>query len=151
MSTSRNTAYPVYLANTDSAVTSGISINSGPGDASGRKSYVTFTTPGVYNIAFSAQMHRTQGGSNSLVSFWLRRDGVNIPATNTDITLMSNTNHSVAAWNFFVPINCDGACDQIQLMWSYTDSHSNIWFEPAQTNPTRPATPSIIMTVNQVR
>jgi hypothetical protein len=57
----------------------------------------------------------------------------------------------VAAWNFFVEISCDGGtCDTAQLMWSFDNTSTNIYYQDAQSDPTRPAIPSIIMTVNQV-
>lgn len=151
VSTTTNTANPIYLGETDTASTSGISITAGPGDATGRKSYITFTHAGVYNIAFSGQIYRTAGGSTAVTSFWLRKNGVNVPATNTDVSIQSNSSKLVAAWNFFVPVVCDPECDTYQLMWSYDSDHTNLWYQSAQTSPTRPEIPSVILTVNQVR
>ena len=151
VSTRVNTAYPIYIGSTDASLNQGISVTSGAGDPPGRSSYVTFTRPGVYSIAFSAQLLRTQGGSADTVSIWLRKNGANEPNTNTDITLVANGQKQVAAWNFFVPVTCSPTCDQWQLMWSADGGFTNIWFEDAQTNPDRPAIPSIILTVNQVK
>ena len=151
VSTSTNTAYPVYLGETDADSTSGISVEPGAGDAAGRASFITFTHPGVYNIAFSGQIYRTAGGSVAVTSFWLRKNGVNVPATNTDVSIQSNSSKLVAAWNFFVPVVCNPTCDTYQLMWSYDSEHTNLWYQAAQTNPTRPEIPSVILTVNQVR
>lgn len=134
-----------------SGPTNGISVQSGAGDEAGRSSYITFSNPGVYNIAFSAQLFRTQGGSADTVSIWLRQNGANVPDTNTDVTLLSNGQKVVAAWNFFVDISCDDSgCDSVQLMWSFDNTHTNIYYQSPQSNPARPAIPSIIMTVNQV-
>jgi hypothetical protein len=151
-----NTAFPVYLSDSDPSVTDGVTVVHGPGDVNTHKSYITFTRPGVYNIAFSAQLRRTQGGSTATTSFWLRMNGTDVPATNTDVTLQAGAGKLVAAWNFFVPVTCSTVanittCDQYQLMWSYADQYINIWYEGAQTNPTRPTTPSMILTVNQVQ
>ncbi|CAB4571002.1 unannotated protein [freshwater metagenome] len=151
VSVGQDTAYPIYFGSSDASLNQGISVESGSGDAPGRSSYVTFTRPGVYNIAFSAQLLRTQGGSANTVSIWLRKNGVDEPNTNTDITLVSNGQKHVAAWNFFVPVTCSATCDQWQLMWSTDGGFTNIWFQEAQTNPNRPAIPSIILTVNQVK
>lgn len=151
VSTSPATANPVYLSNTDTGVTDGVSVTTGAGDATGRKSYITFTSPGAYNIAFSAQILRTQGGSVDVASFWLRKNGVNVPMTNTDVTILSNSSKLVAAWNFVVPVECDPTCDKYQLMWSYDEQYTNLWFQDVQSNPTRPAIPSVILTVNQIK
>lgn len=151
-----DTAYPVYLGQTDAEATDGISVTAGSGDAAGRKSFITFTNDGVYNIAFSAQLYRTQGGSTDTVSFWLRKNGVNVPATSTDVSVLANSTKLVAAWNFLVPVTCSTTlgvttCDKYQLMWSFDVDYTNIWFEGPQTNPTRPEIPSVILTVNQVQ
>jgi hypothetical protein len=86
-----------------------------------------------------------------VVSFWLRKDGVNVPASDTDVTLMSNGQKLVAAWNFFVPVTCNGSCSNYQLMWSANASNTNLWYQGEQTNPARPTIPSVILTVNQVK
>jgi hypothetical protein len=151
-----NTAFPVYLSDSDPSVTDGVTVVHGSGDVNTHKSYITFSRPGVYNIAFSAQLHRTQGGSTATTSFWLRKNGTDVTASNTDVTLQAGAGKLVAAWNFFVPVTCSTVasvttCDQYQLMWSYADQYINIWYEGAQTNPNRPSTPSMILTVNQVQ
>jgi len=158
VSTAVNTAYPIYLSEADATNNAGVHVVRCAGDAdrpdgypSLPKSCLSFSHPGVYNIAFSAQLFRSAGGSADVFSFWLRENGVNVPDTNTDLTLISNGQKQVAAWNFFVPVSCNGSCSTYQLMWSVTGSHSNLWYEPPQTNPARPAIPSIIVTVNQVR
>lgn len=151
VSMDHDTAYPIYLGSSDASLNQGISVTSGSGDAPGRSSYVTFTRPGIYNLAFSAQLLRTQGGSASTVSIWLRKNGVDEPNTTTDITLVANNQKHVAAWNFFVPVTCSPTCDQWQLMWSADGSFTNIWYQSVQTNPDRPAIPSVILTVNQIR
>ncbi len=151
VSTGINTAYPMYFNSTDASANQGVSVTSGAGDASGRASYITFTHPGVYSIAFSAQLLRTQGGSADTVSIWLRQDGTNVPNSNTDVTLVANGQKQVAAWNFFVTVSCTTTCTNYQLMWSADGAYTNIWYQDAQTNPDRPAIPSIILTVNQVK
>ncbi len=159
VSTAVDSAHPLYLSEADSANNVGITIERCAGDEAKPggypvtpKSCITFTHPGVYNIAFSAQLLRTQGGGASVVSIWLRADGANVAQSNTDVTLQSNSQKLVAAWNFFAPVSCGaGDCTQYQLMWSASEAYSNIWYETAQSSPTRPATPSLIVTVNQVK
>jgi hypothetical protein len=153
-----NTAHPMYLGNADSANNRGITVERCAGDQTKPalypttpKSCITFANPGVYNIAFSAQLWRTQGGNEDVISIWLRKNGVNVAESRTDVTLQSNSIKSVAAWNFFAPVECSSTCDTYQLMWSFKESHTNLWFEAATTGPTRPDIPSVIVTVNQVQ
>jgi hypothetical protein len=137
-----NTPYPMLLGEADTANNRGVSISNG--------SQFTFTNPGVYNLAFSAQYTRLQGGNVNFVSIWLRKNGVDVPETATDITLISNGHRYVAAWNFFIPVTCDTSdCDQYQLMWSTDAEDTLMVHEPS--NGVRPAIPSLIATVNQVK
>jgi hypothetical protein len=138
-----NTAYAMTYDTADIANNQGVSITSG--------SQVTFTHAGVYNIQFSAQLERTQGGSSSNVSIWLRENGVDVPLTDTDITVQSNATRLVAAWNFFAPVSCATTCDHYELMWSSESPYMSILYLPPQTAPARPAIPSVILTVNQVK
>ena len=136
------TAYPMLLNSADTVNNQGVSISNG--------SQFTFTNPGVYNLAFSAQFTRLQGGTVNFVSIWLRKNGVNVPDTATDITLISNGTRYVAAWNFFIPVTCDtDGCDQYQLMWTTDTDQTEMIYVPA--DGVRPAIPSLIATVNQVK
>lgn len=123
----------MLFSHTDTDVTTGISIPGADGSActdpdtlvgSPGGSVITFTRPGVYNIEFSAQFQRTQGGTASDLSVWLRRDGVDVPWTNTDFTNESNNAARLAALNWFVPVTCDAdGCDSYELMWSANTLH----------------------------
>jgi hypothetical protein len=138
-----DTAYAMRFGQSDLANNVGITITGGD--------TITFTHAGVYNIAFSAQITRSQGGSTSNMSIWLAKNAINVDDTNTDFTLQSNATRYVAAWNFFVPVNCTTTCDSYQLMWSAESEYTAIIYVPPQTAPTRPAIPSLILTVNQVK
>lgn len=137
-----DTAYSMTFNHSDPG-NSGVSIASG--------SRITFTHPGVYNIAFSAQISRSQGGSPNNVSIWLAKNGSAEPDTNTDLTLVSNGHRYVAAWNFFVTVDCTTTCDYYQLRWSTDLPYAGLIYVGPQSNPSRPAIPSIILTVNQVK
>ena len=139
-----NTPYAMTFDHTDTANTNGVSIIGG--------SQVTFTNAGLYNLQFSAQVAKSQGGSAATMTIWLRVNGVDIPWTATNFTLQANANYLVTAWNFFVPVTCSaGVCDHYELMWSTPSEFVGIVALPAQTGPDRPAVPSIILTVDQVQ
>lgn len=105
----------------------------------------------MFNVAFSAQVTRSQGGSSSNITIWIRRNGVDVPDSATDFTLQANSQRYVAAWNFFVPVTCATTCDYYELMWSAESEYTALVYLPSQTGPVRPAIPSVIMTVNQVK
>ena len=56
---------------------------------------------GVYNFQFSAQLNHTTGGL-AVVTIWLRKNGIDIPATSTDVTIEGNNTKIVPAWNFLI-------------------------------------------------
>jgi hypothetical protein len=119
--------------NTD--FSSGVSIVSG--------SKIKIANEGKYNIQFSAQLHDTSGGS-SKIDIWFRKNGVDIPNSNTKMVVDSNQNQ-VAAWNFFVDAVAN---DEYEIMWSTTDLDLIIDYSPATV--VTPATPSVILTVNRI-
>lgn len=114
-------------------------------DGLGNPNQITFANAGVYNIQFSAQIEKT-GGTDHQVYIWLRKNGVDISNTNTNLTLKGNANYLVAAWNFFVSVT---AGQYVEIMWFHTGSVS-LKYEAANGSIPCPATPSVILTVNKV-
>jgi hypothetical protein len=108
-----------------------------------------FTNAGVYNIQFSAQIDRSSGTAAQSLKIWLRKNGVDVPASATNLIISGGVNTAafVASWNFFQNL---AAGDQVQLMWSVSNPQVYLAFSPATTSPSRPAVPSLIVTVNQV-
>lgn len=130
------------LSETDFA--SGVSVVNG--------SEITVAQVGRYNIAFWIQLEKADAGTD-WVSVWLRKNGANVPWTNTDVALSGSDANSrtVIAWNFFVFATSPG--DQWQLMIASTTSATGkmvIQSVDPQISPVRPAIPGTIVTVNQV-
>jgi len=133
-----STGVPVLVRNTDTDATQGFSVVN--------NSKITAANAGIYNIAFSLQLHNTGGGgSGTTVEIWLSKNGTNVPDTNTRVTVNTNSPYVVSAWNFFQKLEED---DYIELMWS-TDNHHIVM--PHNTGTMGgPNIPSAIITVNQV-
>lgn len=129
-------AYAMRLNTTDSA--NGVSIVDG--------SKVQVANTGVYNIQFSAQLINTALDVTTF-DIWLSKNGQPLDNTNTTVSLDKKQTRYVAAWNFMVPMNAN---DYVELMWFSNQANAQIHYAPAQTNPTRPAIPSLILTINQV-
>jgi len=110
------------------------------------QSRITFAEAGTYNLAFSAQFEKTDGGDDS-AEIWLAINNDNVPWTNTFINMHQQDAKTVAAWNFFVTVNAN---DYAELRWNSIDLNMRILARQAQTNPDRPGVPSIIATVNRV-
>lgn len=129
-------SYSASFNTTDFA--SGISISGSNQDK------IKIANTGVYNIQFSAQFDKTNS-ANATVYVWLRKNGTDIPITNTGLTLGGGANDAaVAAWNFFVS---SSANDYYQLMFGATDNNVRILYT---VPPIGPVVPSIILTVNRV-
>jgi hypothetical protein len=135
---SADTAYPMKLNTTD--VSMGVSVVSG--------SFIKVDNTGTYNLQFSTQLDQTSNHAAE-VSIWLRKDGTDIPNSNTELTIekIGGGGKMVAAWNYMVQLNAN---QYVQLMWSSTRSDTQLHYHATQTTPTRPATPSVIVTVTQV-
>lgn len=109
-------------------------------------SRITIANAGVYNIQFSAQLNKGDSGDDT-VQIWLCKNGTPIANSNTETTLTGNNGKHVAAWNWFVNA---AAGDYFEICWHSTDTAVFIDYQAAATTPTRPAIPSVIVTVNKV-
>jgi hypothetical protein len=109
-------------------------------------SQIKVLNDGVYNIQFSAQFDKSDGGKDE-VNVWFLKNGVNIPDSNSIFSLEGNNDKLIAALNFIVDLSAN---DYIQLAWSSADIDMYLHHDAAGVSPTRPATPSVIITVQQI-
>ena len=131
------TSTAMTLNNTDPD-TSGISIVS--------NSRITFAYAGVYNIQFSAQISdSSSGGSVNYVYIWFKKNNIDIPESNTRVTLDNQNSFLVASWNFMLKLN---AGEYIEVMWFTPDTGITLVAVPTPT--ANPAIPSVIVTAQQV-
>jgi hypothetical protein len=124
--------------NTD--ITNGVSIS---GSTSPFNTYIKTQNAGVYDIQFSAQLDKTDSGTDEIV-IWLRKNGIDLTDTATAVTLVGNNAKNVAAWNWFVT---SAANDYYQIIWQSADTDVRLFAEPADGHP---GIPSVIATVNRV-
>lgn len=129
-----NTYQPVRLNTTD--LSNQVSI--------ANSSHIVIANSGVYNIQFSLQIDKTQG-SGAHIYIWLRKNGLDVPNSATELAVQGTSSEIVAAWNFVVQ---SGANDYYELMWSSTDEH--IRLKAVGTSAVVPAIPSVIVSVVSV-
>ena len=133
------TARSMSLNITD--ITNGVSIS---GSTNPYNTYIKTENAGVYDIQFSAQVDKTDSGTDE-IWIWLRKNGTDISDSATSVQLVGNGAHYVAAWNFFVN---SAANDYYQLMWYSPDANVRLHAEPAFG--VVPGIPSLIVTANRV-
>ena len=129
-----NTAYEVRFNTTDVSKEHYIRNNT----------EIVSNTTGTYNYAFSMQITSSSSSLHNIY-IWVRKNNTDIPNTATILSLSSNKQFVVAAWNFFVDMN---AGDHLHLMWAVDDTRISI-VAPAATLFC-PAVPSVILTVNEI-
>lgn len=110
-------------------------------------SQMTVAYAGYYNVAFSAQLDKTDSGSDD-VEIFLLHNGNQVAWSNTKLTLPSNNSKMVAAWNWVIQL---AAADHVQIGWYSADLDMRLLAQTAATSPARPAIPSVIATVNQIQ
>ncbi len=135
---STTAAYAITLNTTD--FSNGISVAS--------NSRITVKSYGIYNVQFSFQFVNTDTQIQD-VDVWFAKNGTNIANSNSQFSIPNShggvDGHLIAAMNFWVELEAN---DYIEIMWRTTSTAVSIQQIPAQTSPTRPATPSAIVTVN---
>jgi len=132
------TARPMIFGSND-IVGFGVSVTN---DTAVQKTQIVVSERGFYNVQFSAQIRNGSGSTN--VDVWFRKNGTDIPNSNTSVTVPSN-NELVIAWNYFTLLD---TTDIFQIMWAQ-DNAAQLSAAPAAAP--HPATPSTILTVNRVR
>ena len=105
---------------------------------------------GLYNFQFSSQFTNTDSQIQD-ISIWFRKDGVNIPNSNGEFTITerhgSIDGSLIATFNLFIELEKNS---YVQIMWRASDIAVQMTHLAAQTSPTRPGTPSVILTVSYV-
>jgi uncharacterized lipoprotein YbaY len=135
-----NTAYAVTYDTTD--FSNGVSVVS--------SSRITVKNYGIYNFQTSVQFTNTDSQEHA-VSVWFRKNGTNIINSNTQLSIIARhgsiNGSCVFAVNFYFELQAN---DYIEMMWSTTSTTIKLDYLAAQTTPTRPATPSVIATMQYI-
>jgi hypothetical protein len=139
-----NTAYPILIENTGTDETTGISVvTNGSG-----LSRITFSTAGVYQIGFSAQL-KNSGGSKHSALFWLAKNGELfadvINNTTKRFTLEGGTSFAAPHCEYMVKVDAN---DFINLMWA--GDSANLSIEAEAAGSYYPNIPSAMVIVNKV-
>jgi hypothetical protein len=125
------------------AEASGISIVAGDS--------IYFENAGVYSLTFSIQFTNRDNVQHA-TDVWLRKNGSDVADTNSRFDVPARKSqqvpgHHIGTINYVLSVD-DG--DYLQLVWADGSTLLSIESLDAGTNPAKPATPGIILTVAQV-
>jgi hypothetical protein len=143
---SDNTTQTASAINTATLMTLNTTDIGGYGVSLANGTQIKVDNSGIYNLQFSAQMSKSSAGASD-VTVWFRKNGTDVPNSATDFNLSGNTALEVAAWNYYFDL---AAGDYIEIVWSTPVLTITIDKLDARTSPTRPAVPSLIVTMHRV-
>lgn len=114
-------------------------------------SEIWFDLPGQYLVTFSLQF-TNRGNAAQEIEVWAKQDGANFPLSNTrfDIAARKSTSvwsHAVAAVSGIFTVS-DPSATYLRIAWWSGGLDVFLESYPEGTSPTRPAIPSVILTVN---
>ena len=120
-------------------------------------SRVRFNYAGLYKLSWSVQLTNTDSADTRLAKMWLRKNGSGSSATgNMDNTMnlvdvpkakSGTAGFLVSTFNYTLPF---AANDYVELVWVKESASVSLAQQNAGTSPTRPAAPSVRLTVNQI-
>ena len=136
-----NTNYEITLSNTD--LSSGISLGS-------PTSRIVFDNSGIYNITFSIQLINESSQIQD-ANIFLRKNGTNLTQSNSHLSMLekhgSKNGGAIVTVNFLLSLTAN---DYIELVWNTTSTNVKIETIPLIVTPSTPATPSVIITIQQI-
>ncbi len=102
---------------------------------------------GLYNVQFSIQFANDDSQIQD-VDIWFKKNGSDVAGSNSKFSVDdkhgSVKGHLIASLNFNIELAKD---DYVSLAWATSSVDVTIEHLAAQTTPTRPATPSAIVTI----
>jgi hypothetical protein len=95
---------------------------------------------GTYNIQFSVQLDKSSGAGEHIF-IWFRKNGTDIPWSNSEVAIQGTTAEAIPSWNFIVDLVAN---DYIQVMYQVTNA--NVYLKAVAAG-TMPGIPSVIITM----
>jgi hypothetical protein len=134
--TNSNVGNAIYMTLNNDEGSNGVSIVS--------STEITTARTGNYNIQFSAQLEKTDSGTDE-IEIWLEKNGTAIANTATQLTLSGNNDKQVAAWNWLV--ESANVNDYYEIAWISNDANLQLTAIDSANTLSGVAIPSLIVTV----
>jgi hypothetical protein len=141
------TANVARYAYVDAADPSGIGISLHSPAGGGLYQAIQVDEAGVYNLQFSCQFTHSSSSKHD-VWIWFRKNGSDVPNSASKLSMLSNDQNQVPAWNFIFDLS---GGDYVSVMWSSDTTQTSLPAIAAQSTPVViPAIPSVIITMQQI-
>ena len=118
----------------------GVSLDTG-------KTKMIVPVSGVYEFWYSIELQKTQGGTNTNTYIWPRINGIDLPDSNSRISLNSNNSDVFPIVPYIVSLN---AGDTVEFVSQADNDHIIALAVPANTIDSAPLIPSIIVGIKLV-
>ncbi len=112
-------------------------------------SRITVYQSGVYEVYYSAQLSRNQGGTNTYVYIWLRKNGADVPDTNGRISINSNNSDSLPIVPYIIELAAGDYIEFVARTNEGNDDHINI-LASTIGGGYGPAIPSLIVGIKRI-
>lgn len=138
---STGAATAVIIGTTD--FSSGISMTN---NGSGNPTRITYAVAGTYMLAPSIQIANA-GASDYDVTFWLRKNGTDIAATSTVLTVPKASDGGAAFFQFVTYVQVT-AGQYVEIMW--LPENTNVTLDYIAAGAIAPAAPSVILASERI-
>lgn len=115
-------------------------------NTSGLPSRITVTNPGIYNVKYALQFIKSDVGTDD-ISVWVRRNSIAYANTHNVYTIQGSNIKNVVSASFWVDL---GLNDYIEIYFSVKNTNSCITGSAAMLLPSRPATPSAMVSLQRI-
>jgi hypothetical protein len=105
---------------------------------------ITVGKTAVYEAYYSLQIDRTAGGSTLTIYIWLKINGIQVPDTNSSISINSNNDRVLPFVPYIISLN---AGDYIEFAIQATDINARMLSEAPAIGP---VIPSIIVGIKEI-
>ncbi len=115
-------------------------------------SAIVFEYAGTYQLSYVVQVSSLSNAQEDTY-FWIKYNGLDFPNSTTVVTLQPRKNVGIPStqlMTFTLTGIAQNNNDYIQLYWGGTSTDISLAAEPTGSNPTRPATPSVIANIIHV-
>ena len=105
---------------------------------------ITVAKTAIYEAYYSIQIDRTSGGSPITIYIWLKKNGSNVPDSNSSISINSNNDRILPIVPYIISLN---AGDYVEFAIQATDINTRML---AETPAIGPGLPSIIVGIKEI-